>query len=233
MAFSHNAVLRGINCIYLQAPNVKKPEDIEDLLFLTRLWTKWLMNHHETEEDHIFPGFEKVVGKPGLLNVNVEQHHIFSAGLEELLAYATSTSPNEYSGERLRAIINNFSEPLCKHLHEEIETLLGLRHYNGPALLKVWKENSRPKTKDFPVVRTTLPKFLICLLILLAAIQTELLPLFLGLCDKTYQGGNQWPDDMPRLVPYIANWTFAWKHRSVWRLLPCDIYGKPRELPFA
>jgi hypothetical protein len=159
MAFSHNAILRGINCIYLQAPNVKKTEDIEDLLFLTRLWTKWLMNHHEIEEDRIFPGFEEVVGKPGLLNANVEQHHIFSGSLKDLLAYATSTSPKDYSGERLRAIIDSFSEPLCTHLHEEIDTLLSLRSYDGPALLKVWKENNRPKSKELPVVSATLPSF--------------------------------------------------------------------------
>jgi hypothetical protein len=152
MAFSHNAVLRGINCIYLQAPNVKKPEDIEDLLFLTKVWAKWLINHHEIEEDRIFPGFEEVIGKPGLLNANVEQHHIFSGALETLLAYATSTSPKDYSGERLRAIIDGFSEPLCRHLHEEIDTLLSLRAYDGPALLKVWKENNRPKTKELPMV---------------------------------------------------------------------------------
>jgi Hemerythrin HHE cation binding domain len=233
MAFSHNAILRGINCIYLQAPNVKKSEDIEDLLFLTRLWTKWLMDHHKIEEDRIFPGFEKVVGKPGLLNANVEQHHVFSGGLEDLLAYATSTLPKDYSGERLRAIINSFSEPLCTHLHEEIDTLLNLRSYDGPALLKVWKENNRPKSKELPVVSTILPSFLGRLLTRFAVIQTELLPLFLGLCDKTFQGGNNWPYDMPRIVPHIANWVFVWNHRSVWRLLPCDIYGKPRPLPFA
>jgi len=153
MAFFHNAVLRGINCIYLQAPHVKKPEDVEDLLFLTRLWTKWLINHHEVEEDRIFPGFEKIIGKPGVLQVNVEQHHLFSGGLEDLLAYATSTSPKDYSGDRLRSIINGFAEPLCTHLHEEIDTLLSLRSYDGPALLKVWKENNRPNSKELPMVR--------------------------------------------------------------------------------
>jgi hypothetical protein len=153
MAFAHNAVLRGINCIYLQALNVKEPEDVADLLFLTKVWTKWLINHHEIEEDRIFPGFEKVIGKPGLLNANVEQHHIFSGALEGLLAYANSTSPKDYSGERLRSIIDGFSEPLCKHLHEEIDTLLSLRGYDGPALLKVWKENNRPNSKELPMVR--------------------------------------------------------------------------------
>jgi len=170
MAFSHNAILRGINCIYLQALNVKKTEDIEDLLFLTRLWTKWLMNHHDIEEDRIFPGFEEVAGKPGLLNANVQQHHIFSGSLEDLLAYATSTSPKEYSGQRLRAIIDSFSEPLCIHLHEEVDTLLSLRSYDGPALLKVWKENNRPKSKELPVVSATLPSFLGSLLTRFAVI---------------------------------------------------------------
>jgi hypothetical protein len=60
-----------------------------------------------------------------------------------------------------------------------------------------------------------------------------MVPLFLGLCDKTFQGGNNWPNNMPGFVPYIVDWGFAWNHRSVWRLLPCDMHGKPRPLPFA
>jgi hypothetical protein len=154
MAFSHNAVIRGINCIYIQAPNVKNPKDVEDLLFITKVWTNWLMNHHQIEEDRIFPGFEKIAGIPGLLNPNVQQHHLFTEGLETLLTYATSTSSKDYSGKRLREIIDSFSEALCTHLHEEIPTLLALRSYDGPALLKIWKENNRPNSKELPVVST-------------------------------------------------------------------------------
>jgi len=233
MAHAHNAVLRGVNSIYLQAPNVKKEKDIEDLLFLTKVWTKWLINHHEIEEDRIFPGFEKIIGKPGLLKVNVEQHHIFSGGLEDLLAYATSTSPKDYSSEKLRAIIDGFSKPLCTHLHEEIDTLLSLRSYDGPALLKIWKENNRPNSKELPTVSTVFLGLTGRLLTWHVVIQTEVVPLFLGLCDKTFQGGNNWPDNMPGFVPYIADWILTRGHRSVWRLLPCDMYGKPQPLPFA
>jgi hypothetical protein len=59
------------------------------------------------------------------------------------------------------------------------------------------------------------------------------MPLFLGLCDRTFQGGNSWPYNMPRIVPYITDWVLARSHRSVWRLLPCDLHGKPQALPFA
>lgn len=53
----------------------------------------------------------------------------------------------------------------------------------------------------------------------------------LGLRDKTFQGGNNWPV-MPWYAPYMVDWIFAWKHRGAWRFLPSDIHGKPRHLAF-
>ena len=38
MAFAHNAMIRGINSIYNQAPHVHKPKDIADLLFFAKFW---------------------------------------------------------------------------------------------------------------------------------------------------------------------------------------------------
>ncbi|KAI9667986.1 MAG: hypothetical protein M1821_000806 [Bathelium mastoideum] len=140
MAFAHNAMLRGINCIYLQAPNVRQPKDIADLLFLAKAWATWVIHHHELEETPMFTGFEQVAGQEGLLNSNVEQHHAFSAGLHELKDYAVTTNASAYSGAKLQSIINAFSTELETHLHEEITSLLSLRPFDGKALLKIYKE---------------------------------------------------------------------------------------------
>ncbi|TGJ82232.1 hypothetical protein E0Z10_g6534 [Xylaria hypoxylon] len=60
----HNAMLRGLNSIYLQAPHVQQARDIADLLFLTQSWSTWLLDHHHLKESVMLPGFEAVLGVP-------------------------------------------------------------------------------------------------------------------------------------------------------------------------
>lgn len=210
MAFAHNAMLRGINAIYLQAPNVRQPADVADLLFFAKAWTTWISHHHHLEETRMFPGFEKVAKVDGLLQGNVDQHHTFEPGLARLLQYAISTSPEDFSAAELRAIIDSFAAALRQHLAEEITTLLALRPYNGPALLAVYQE-CEASASDQP--------------------KTEVFPMVLGLCDKTFQGGNSWPE-MPWYAPYMVDWIFGWTHRGAWRFLPSNIHGQPRKLVF-
>ncbi|KAI1350344.1 hypothetical protein F5Y01DRAFT_326544 [Xylaria sp. FL0043] len=60
----HNAMLRGLNSIYLQAPHVRRERDIADLLFLTQSWSTWLLDHHHLKENTMLPGFETALGVP-------------------------------------------------------------------------------------------------------------------------------------------------------------------------
>ncbi|KAI1431280.1 hypothetical protein GGR50DRAFT_88769 [Xylaria sp. CBS 124048] len=64
MAYIHNAMLRGLNAIYLQAPHVRELQDITDLLFLTQSWSAWLLDHHDLKEGIMFPRFEAILGVP-------------------------------------------------------------------------------------------------------------------------------------------------------------------------
>ncbi|KAI1825252.1 hypothetical protein F4861DRAFT_202587 [Xylaria intraflava] len=64
MAHIHNAMIRGLNAIYLQAPHVRQTQDITDLLFLTQSWSAWLLDHHDLKEGTMFPGFEAALGVP-------------------------------------------------------------------------------------------------------------------------------------------------------------------------
>ena len=88
----------------------------------------------------MFQGFEEVMGKPGFLQTNVEQHHTFEPGLKKLQAFASDTKPEDYSFETLQGIIQSFSEPLQRHLHDEIATLLSMKPYDSATLLKVYKK---------------------------------------------------------------------------------------------
>lgn len=64
VALVHNAMIRGLNSIYLQAPHVRQTQDIVDLLFLTQSWTTWLLDYHNLKESTMLPGFESVLGVP-------------------------------------------------------------------------------------------------------------------------------------------------------------------------
>ena len=139
MAFAHNAMIRGINSIYNQAPNVRETEDIVDFLFFVRSWANWVGHHHHLEETLMFPSFEKIMEKPGFLQANIEQHHAFEPGLNKLRDFTNDTKPDDYSFEVLQGIIQDFASGLQQHLREEIPTLLAMRPYDSNALLKAYK----------------------------------------------------------------------------------------------
>lgn len=140
MAFAHNAMIRGINSIYNQAPYVHKAKDITNFLFFVRSWANWVGDHHHLEETLMFPGFEEVMGKPGFLKANVDQHHSFEPGLKKLEAFAIHTKAEDYKSDILQGIIDDFAKSLQGHLNDEIPTLLAMRPYDSAALLKVYKK---------------------------------------------------------------------------------------------
>lgn len=64
MALLHNAVFRGYNSIYLQAPHVKDVEK-DDFVGYCLTWFKFVKSHHDDEEQTLFPKVE------ALLDANV------------------------------------------------------------------------------------------------------------------------------------------------------------------
>ncbi len=140
MACAHNAMIRSLNSIYQQCIFVKAPKDIQDLLQYTTFWCDWIHEHHDGEESSFFPKVEKITGVKGLMEVNVAQHHAFMDGLEELHRYVKETKAEEYDGMKLRGIIDGFGGKLTTHLNEEIETLSGLKMFDGQALRKAYME---------------------------------------------------------------------------------------------
>lgn len=132
MALVHNCLIRALNCIYLQAPNVKSPVDIADLLTFMQAWSLFLHMHHETEEAVCFPEIEKSIGIPGFMEKNVEQHEAFGPGVGEYDVYvkACQEGRETFDGERVRKIIDGFGGILTQHLTEEIDTLLSLEEHN-------------------------------------------------------------------------------------------------------
>jgi hypothetical protein len=213
MAFAHNAMLRGLNAIYLQAPHVPAA-DAADFLFFVGAWCAWVLDHHVLEETRMFPGFAAVRGvRPGQLSHNVEQHHLFSGGLEALQAYAASAPAAEYDGAKLLGLVDGFAGHIRQHLADEIDTLWGLdccEEGQEENLLEVYRDSEAEAAKQD---KTVVP------------------PMVLGLCDQTFQGGNNWPALPPGAADFIHN-TLSQKNRGAWRFLPCDTFRNPRPLAF-
>jgi hemerythrin-like domain-containing protein len=215
MAFAHNAMLRGLNAIYLQAPHIS-PEDVPDFQFFIASWASWVLHHHTIEETKMFPAFELVRGVAlGSLQNNVKQHHEFADGLSTLHNYAEQSSPTLYSGVRVQSLIDGFAKVLRQHLADEIDTLWAMDSVeqgteHSEKLLEIYQHCEKEASKqDKHVVP----------------------PMVLGLCDKTFEGGNDWPK-MPLGSAYFVHYIFGRKHRGSWRFLPCDSWRNPKPLQF-
>ena len=150
MSQAHNTLIRGLNAIVQQAPYVPdaahdgfNAQDVKDLLFFVKSWTKMVNHHHWVEETYLFPEVERFSGRPSLMDDPKHQHELFHDGMEKLLEYSSSTGPEEYRWEGaggMKQIIDSFSKNLTDHLHAEIDVILGLGDLDGPGLKKTWKE---------------------------------------------------------------------------------------------
>lgn len=110
------------------------------------------------EENTIFPGLEKVLGKKGVLEGNLNQHHAFEGKLKEVVKYSGDTSVEKYDANALKKLMDGVAEELHKHLKEEIESLLSLREYgDGEGLLQVWKKGENEASRQDKVCNVSFP----------------------------------------------------------------------------
>ncbi|KAH8651201.1 hypothetical protein BX600DRAFT_516788 [Xylariales sp. PMI_506] len=220
MVHAHNCMIRGLNAISLQYQQVKSPQDVKDFLCFTLFWAEFIHHHHHLEEQIIFPGMETALGKPGLMGGNVEQHEAFGPILRGLIEYAGDPRSAETygGGEALGQHLAALGPPLHEHLAAEIPTLTALKEACGgdqgkkQGLLAAYEAGSAEAARS--QAKVVVP------------------PMVLGLRDKTFDGGNNWPS-IPTPVEFIIGNVLGWKHSNVWRFLPCDYWGQPRDLAFA
>ncbi|KAE9381189.1 hypothetical protein N431DRAFT_392151 [Stipitochalara longipes BDJ] len=210
MANAHNGMLRALNSIYQQCIYVKEPKDIKDLLLYATFWCDWIHEHHEGEETFFFPSVEKITGVKGLMEVNVEQHHAFMGGLDEFHKYTKETGVENFDGKEMRKIIEGFGGKLTKHLTEEIETLLGLKIYDGPALRKAYMVFDLEMRKGDKSI---------------------LFPIVLGSADSSYEEGFEWPE-VPGPIKVVIHYWFERKYQGAWRFCPSTTWGERRPLIF-
>jgi hypothetical protein len=141
MALAHNGIIRGLNAIHIQAANIPKNDlaAARDFMIYCQCWSESMHHHHDAEEDIFFPEIETITRMPGLMQVNKDQHAAFTPGFEKFWEYCKACLPRDYDGMRLRSLVEEFAEPLTKHLHDEIETLRKLDKYDSEAVRKAYK----------------------------------------------------------------------------------------------
>ncbi|KUJ23801.1 uncharacterized protein LY89DRAFT_604022 [Mollisia scopiformis] len=213
MCVVHNALLRGLNSIYIQGPNVH-PSDCMDFIGYSLCWHSAIHEHHTSEEEQFFPEIEEAVGEKGLLDGNVEQHKSFQAGLDDFKGYLEGLAGKEasFDAAHLNGIIESLAPALCNHLSSEIQDLLALSKYGDKLPIEdLWgKEGKRTVT--------SMTKF-------------KALPFFFLNLDITHED-YLWKDWPP--VPSPARWVITHcltlKHQGYWKFASCDQRGVPKPL---
>lgn len=210
MAFAHNGLIRTLNSIYQQCVHVSTPADVADMLKYAQFWCQWIHEHHQAEEDLLFPRIEEVTGNKGLMEQNVSQHHAFEPGFKQLEAWLNACTVETYDAKKLRDLIDSFGGILAQHLLEEIQTLLGLQEYDGPALKAAWDAFDLEMRKGDKAV---------------------VFPMVFGSADRDFEDAGDWPP-VPGFIRMLVHYYFERKHRGVWRFLPSTTWGVRRPLEF-
>ncbi|KAK8023164.1 hypothetical protein PG991_007045 [Apiospora marii] len=226
---TYNAMLRGINSIFLQAPFVTAAQDVSDFLFLTHCLGCWIAQHHKALYSRVYPKYEAILGQPGVLatsspSQSQEEDLSFLPVLEALIHYAAETQPQPqtYDPAVLLGLIDDLAPGLHAHAFAQIVKAIRMEPLCGepgtPAaerravgLLNAWRalEAEAGAAPDRPSV----------------------LPMLVRLRDTTFEGGNDWPR-LPVLAVHAIADRLSPAHAGAWRFLPCNVWGKPRELPF-
>jgi hypothetical protein len=144
MANVHNSLIRCLNSMYQQAPYVRLPTDVKDLFLYAKFWLELVHHHHSMEEDEFFPAIASIARKQDIMDVNIEQHRAFGAGMSEFEKYVKACIEGKpFEERRFRCLIDSFGAELSKHLGDEIHTLLALDIYDIKSVRKEYDNFDR------------------------------------------------------------------------------------------
>ncbi|KAI5922733.1 hypothetical protein F4810DRAFT_711323 [Camillea tinctor] len=247
MAHTHNAMLRGLNAIYLQAPHVTAADDdVADLLFLARAWSAWALDHHVLKQTAMLPGFEAVLdlepgalgggrrdeGEEGRDGEQGPEEDILTTALRHVHAYACTTTSSTYDPHALRALLARLGALLEPHLRAQISVLSGMRELcfcpPPPSRSHPPPSSSQAEHRANALLRIHAE----CIALANDSLDRPVAaPLILGLRDASYEGGRgaDWPRLSVPAVHAVAD-RLAPRHAGAWRFLPCDVWGRARGL---
>ncbi|KAI5209961.1 hypothetical protein E4T39_00541 [Aureobasidium subglaciale] len=209
ISLAHNGITRGLNSIYLQAPNLPAGNTTvaRNFLIYCQCWSESKHHHHDAEEAIFFLEIESITNIKGVMEQNVEQHRAFTPDFDDFYEYSKTCQPKEYDGRKMQALVEAFAEPLIRHLHDEIDILR--------ALDKCISEKIRQAYRRFEKS-------------LMATDNYRIAPLVFGTADRSFEGGMHDFPAVPFFVPYVINYVFGMRSCGVWRFDPCTSWRDRR-----
>ncbi|KAI1338473.1 hypothetical protein F5Y15DRAFT_129796 [Xylariaceae sp. FL0016] len=219
MALLHNAILRGYNSIYQQAPHVK-PTERADFIGYALTWHKFVKTHHDDEEASLFTKVEEVLDDKTVFDETHKEHESFLGGLAEFEKYLSAPNiPSKFSGAELVRIMSAFQEPFENHFHSEIKTIAALSSH--PKAPKAGTPEEAAAALTFKTWgKSTVTK----------AGTLDVVPFFLLNLDGTVEEGMwaNWPPIPAPIKWGLTNIGGAY-HNGFWKFSSC-VSGKPKQL---
>ena len=237
MVVFHNAILRGLSSIYhhtnliaqtrIPLPLPSNPssalladlENRDSFVGFCAQWSAFVKCHHTGEETILFPRLIKTLGITNLMDQDVTQHQEMAEGLARFDAYIVSVSPQPSPpkqrtavlyGPDLRAIVESLIPSCIAHNYSEIASVLSLKEFRDPQILKDFQDWSAAKAREVPFFTTTM--------------------YFITNHDMGYEGGRT--KDIPP-IPWVIRWVCGavgwWPYRRSWRFSSCDSWGRLRK----
>jgi len=179
-------------------------------------WYVLVHAHHSGEEKDIFPIIETLAGQKGIMDANVEQHHVFEKGIDAMNLYvkACLIDQDKYDGTKVKTLIDAFAPDLVTHLRDEITTLLGLRSFGNDRLQNLMARFAHVGKQQMAEV----------------GMLTGGMSVLVG-HDVGYEGGlhKGFPPAPAPLIWGLRNVGW-WVHSDWWKFGPCDRLGNLKPL---
>lgn len=238
MVLVHNVIIRGLNSIYKQAPHVKS-EDYADFIAYATCWYEFTdskllplsifhlkprvvnflkfaayIDHHNNEDESIFPTIEAQTGEKGVMDEDLEQHRAFIVGFRALKSYLDSVAetPARFSGAELVSLLDDFAPQLHHHLTDEIPRMVALSRFGDKiSMLKIIETEGNRSAQ--------------------ALSKTGAMIFFLRNSDLEFEEGlwKNWPP-IPGPVRWSILKTLGRWHVGWWRFASCDESGRMQQL---
>lgn len=220
MALVHNAMIRGFNSIYQQAPFIDDQLS-HDFIQYSLTWASFVTSHHHDEEDNLFVKVSDLLDDKTVWAETQKEHEAFIDGVAQFQKYLKDLSKStQLSADELLRIMDSFRAPLANHLHSEVQTIAALAtHPKAPVagsdeaaaaalVFKTWGKKTVTKAGLLDVV-----------------------PFFFLNFDRTFEGGRwaHWPP-MPGPIRWALTNVVGTYYGSWWRFASCGADGSPREL---
>ncbi|KXJ92079.1 hypothetical protein Micbo1qcDRAFT_195031 [Microdochium bolleyi] len=252
-AHLYNAMLRGLNAIYQQAPyiNTSAATDVADFNFLVHSWAAWVIHHLELRAANLFPAIEAVLLKPvaghrhdqplqqtsggqhaqpapqlTVVSDLVHEQSLFVPTLHKVLATAEAAHlhPETYNPAEFVSLL------VSSNLGEAMQAHM-YRQVHTVFLDTIYALSG---TAGSIAAQVTGERLLACWQATDAAssqvMDRFVVPPMMVRCrDVTYESGHDWPGLPVPSVHAIAD-RLSLPHKGAWRFLPCNVWGRPMEL---